>query len=424
MANAPLSPVCFAALMKACGDVGARVGVAVSGGPDSVALAFCLHRMLGTGNVKALIVEHGLRTESADEAADVAARLRSMGIETEILPWAHEAITSRVHVRARTARYGLLLEACKRLGLASLCFAHHADDQAETILMRFAKGSGIDGLAGMEAVTQLDGVSLVRPLLSVPKASLIATCEANNLAYVIDPSNEGEKYARGRLRRILPFLEREGLSAARLVDLGDRAREAKEALDFSTRSALKLHAQILTGGAVRLDLQGLRGAPRAIALRTLVQVLASVHPTAYPPERKHMVPLVTWLLDPDEHGARTLHGCLIQKGEICDKATVLREAAAIADVQTIALQQTVLWDGVWRVTYGGSETGLKVRALGRQTHEVVDHLAPRLRALVPQGRVRASLPALWRGTDLVALPSFSQTDQGVAVAERQAFDWE
>ncbi|MDD3182539.1 MAG: tRNA lysidine(34) synthetase TilS, partial [Alphaproteobacteria bacterium] len=181
-----------------------RIAVAVSGGPDSMALTFLVKQLKTSEGLLALIVEHGLRDESAQEAAEVATRLRAMEIETEILPWRHDGVKSRVHVKAREARYGLLIDACKRHGITTLALAHHAGDQAETILMRFAKGSGIDGLAGMSAVTEVDGVRLVRPLLGKPKARLIATCEAHHIVYVTDPSNEADKYARGRLRRVLP----------------------------------------------------------------------------------------------------------------------------------------------------------------------------------------------------------------------------
>jgi len=462
MNNDPLTQEHFAALIAPYVAAGECVAVAVSGGPDSMALAFCLlrylkqsspiqpkssQRRLGSHfllnenktngmpafagmteknalNLTALIVEHGLRAESADEASAVAANLRGMGIETEILPWVHDEVKSRVHVRARMARYGLLIAACKKRGIGTLLLAHHADDQAETILMRFAKGSGIDGLAGMDAITEVDGVRLVRPLLDVPKARLLAICAAYDIPFVTDPSNVSQKYARGRLRRVLPLLTPEGLSPERLVDLGHRAHEAKEALDFYTQGFLREHTQILAGGAVRVDITALRGVPRAVALRAVSVVLTDLHAGDYPPERKHVLPFLDWLLDTDHRDARTLHGCLVQKGDVCDKAGFLREGAALTDRQPIESGQTVLWDGRWRVTAGAVPLGCEVRALGTQTHELTDRLAPRLRALIPQGRVRACLPALWCGDALYGAPSFSKEDQGVASALRVPFSWE
>ncbi|MDD3182428.1 MAG: ATP-binding protein, partial [Alphaproteobacteria bacterium] len=302
--------------------------------------------------------------------------------------------------------------------------AHHAGDQAETILMRFAKGSGIDGLAGMSAVTEVDGVRLARPLLGEPKARLIATCEAHHIVYVTDPSNEADKYARGRLRRVLPLLESEGFTSERLLDLGDRAREAKEALDHYAHGFLQEAVHAMEGGAFRLELSTLRGLPRAVALRALVMLLMALHEESYPPERKHLIPVLDWLLDQDEGEARTLNGVLVQKGDLCDRAIFLREPAAITDRQSLIAGQTCVWDARWDVTYGGLETGLEIRALGLQPHDVLDHFAPQLRAHIPQGRVRAGLPAVWRDDELVAIPSFAEQDQGVAKALRRPVLWE
>ena len=419
MDSLPLTNTDFQTLLSRLPSCeGERVAVAVSGGPDSMALAFCLKRLCAAQNLVALIVEHGLRAESAQEAASVASRLRAMGIETDILPWVHDEVKSRIHVQAREARYGLLVEACQKRGIRSLFMAHHANDQAETILMRFAKGSGIDGLAGMADVTELEGVRLVRPLLDVPKARLIATCEANEVSYVTDPSNEAQKYARGRLRHVMPLLESEGFSLERLLDLGQRAREAKEALDHYATHLLRSSAESMAGGAVRLDLIALRGAPRAVAMRMVTMILMWIHQGDYPPERKHLVSLMDWLMDQDAQEAKTTYGCMVKKGEACAKVTFLREFGAVEGAVPLdAVQQENLsWDGRWHVTYTGPETDLVVAALGFQEHALLDRLSPRLRGQMPHGRIRACLPALWRGAELVAIPDFSMQDQGVVKA--------
>jgi tRNA(Ile)-lysidine synthase len=373
--------------------------------------------------VLALIVEHGLRAESAQEAADVAARLCAMGIETEILPWTHDAVTSRVHVRARDARYRLLVEACKRRGIAKLFLAHHADDQAETVLMRFAKGSGIDGLAGMKDITDFEGIRLIRPFLTLRKDNLVALCEANNIVYVTDPSNEADKYARGRLRKVMPLLADEGLTVERLVDLSDRAREAKDALDHYAFSFLRQHVLVKEGCSFLLDVGSLRGEPRAVGLRVVAMILMFFSGDSYPPERKPLLDFYRWLVDQDEDGARTLGGCLLQKGEVCDKATAMREPSAATESLAIAPNETLVWDNRWFVTYAGHEKGLEVRALGIQTQDVLDAYYPGLRNLVPQGRVRATLPALWKNHNLVAIPSFHKQDQRVATASVASPFW-
>ncbi len=453
----PLADREFARLMEPFGVGESPLALAVSGGPDSMALAHCLGRWVKAhkkpvvipvqtgiqrpasvghmsytshghatldsrfrGNdimVICFIVDHGLREESADEAQAVKERLEAMGLRAEILRWEHGPVATRVHVQARKARFDLLVEACKRHGARDLLLAHQLDDQAETILMRFAKGSGIDGLAGMARVTEMDGVRLLRPLLGVPKERLVATCHAAGIDYVTDPSNAKAKYARGRLRRVQELLAEEGFTPERLADLGERAAEAKDALDHYTRALLRVAVAQDAAGMLKINLEQLRSAPQAVALRALAACLQTVHPSDYAPERAMLLPVLNDLLSDMPMGARTLHGCVINKTD--RQATIVREYGAITDEQPIAPGQTVEWDRRWRVRLAADckLTGLTVRALGIQTHDVLDKLAPGLRQRIPQGRLRASLPALWEGRELKAVPDVFDLKANMACAE-------
>jgi tRNA(Ile)-lysidine synthase len=405
----------FAALAATFAPFGEkyRFAIAVSGGPDSMALAFCLHRWSRERGFisRALIVDHGLRPESAVEAETVRQRLTALGLDAEILRWEHDAVVTRLHTTARKARYRLLADACKRHSISDLWLAHQMEDQAETIVMRLAKGSGIDGLAGMSGASTFDGVRLLRPFLGVPKARLIATCDTAGLAYVEDASNRSEKFARGRLRRILPFLAEEGLTLERLIDLGARASEAKEALEHYTQELLHRSASRDEAGAARLALDALREAPRAIAARALARALQAVHVEDYAPEHGSLMTLLDALRAGGEMPARTLHGCLISKTPV--QATILRETSHITDAPLIRPGESVLWDGRWQVTLAKEAVdSYTIKPLGSPSHETLDALAPGLRKRVPQGRVRAGLPALWQGEKLMLIPSL--TGEGVA----------
>lgn len=382
---------------------GEAVGLAVSGGADSMALALCA-KAAGVA-CRAFIVDHDLRPESGEEAALVKQRLEQWGIEAEILRWTHGEIPSRIHVEARKARYALLVEACRRHGLKTLLLAHHRDDQAETILMRLAKGSGVEGLAGMAAVTLFDGIRLVRPFLNLPKAQLVSWCEAQGLPYVTDPSNAKVKYARGRLRRVWDALAQEGLTAQRLVDLGARAGEAAQAVTFYAETFLKDHARLVPGGAIRIDLAPWRDAPRAVGLKALALCLLAVRPVPFAPERKALVGLYAFLASMPQGAGRSLNGCLIRTDGAGQTATILRDVAAIVDVQPIGPGDAVLWDGRWRVALEAqAAAGGEIRPLGFQPKGTLDRLAPGLRKRIPQGRIRAALPALYREGQWIALP--------------------
>lgn len=396
---------------------GNRAALAVSGGPDSTALALCA-KAAGL-KARIFIVEHGLRPESSAEAETVRQRMEKLGFEAEILPWTHGKIESRVHVEARKARFDLLLGACRSHGLGVLFFAHHRGDQAETILMRLAKGSGIEGLAGIAPSRVREGVLLARPFLDISKARLIATCEAADVPFVRDPSNDSDHYARGRLRAVAEVLEKEGLTEDCLIELGRRAAEAAEVVTENAKNFLRRAARQTRFGVVALDLTDFAGLPRAVALKALALCLLTVRPAPYAPERKPLLGLKA-ILAREEAAACTLHGVEIRK--TARRATFVRELASVGEEKEIAPGETTLWDGRWRVSLSGGDGGT-VRALGAVSREEIDAFVPSLRKELPQGRARAVLPVLHRGGKLAAIPDFSEENQCVMTASPLAPLW-
>lgn len=200
----PLDAATFARLMAPLGpfETSPLLAVAVSGGRDSLALALLAHdwaRQRG-GRVAALIVDHGLRAEAADEAAATRRLLAGHGIDGAILRWSGAKPRTGLQEAARTARYRLLREECRHRGILHLLLAHHADDQSETVAMRAARRSGPDGLAGMAALVEQPEVRLLRPLLAVTRAALTATLVARGVKWLDDPSNADLRFERARLR--------------------------------------------------------------------------------------------------------------------------------------------------------------------------------------------------------------------------------
>ncbi|MGE0109405.1 MAG: tRNA lysidine(34) synthetase TilS [Bdellovibrionales bacterium] len=376
-----------------------NIALAVSGGPDSMAMAWLAKEHFGTDSLYAFIVEHGLRAESPKEAATTKKHLEAMGVRTFILPWVHGPLPSRIHVHARKARYDLLIQACKDKGCNALFLAHHKNDQAETILMRLAKGSGLKGLSGIKEQTTRDGITLYRPLLHVGKDELIALCHQKNISYATDKSNDSEKYARGRLRRVKAALETEGLTEDRLLDLGARAKDASEAISFYAQTFIKEQGKPLESSAIILPRDSFEALPRATALEVLSLVLQAIHFKPYPPRRSY---LLNALNAPQ---TVALHGCLIQKSE--KRILIAREPAAVTETLEIAPHETIVWDGRFNVTYQGEEKGLIIRALGLRPHKDLAAKAPEILKTIPQGRLRATLPALWKGEEWIGMPSFS-----------------
>jgi tRNA(Ile)-lysidine synthase len=249
--------------------------LAVSGGPDSMAL---LHlaaqwraaRATGPGLVAAT-VDHGLRPESAAEAAAVTRFALGLGVPHRTLRWLGAKPQAGLQEAARDARYGLLAEAARQAGAGHVLTAHTLDDQAETVLFRLARGSGLAGLAGMARASPLDGLVLVRPFLGLPKARLIATLGAADIGFFEDPSNHDPRFTRVRLRELMPVLAAEGLDAARLVRLAQRLARADAALESATAEALgRLSvATPAVSDTVVVDAAGFSRLPVEVALRLL-----------------------------------------------------------------------------------------------------------------------------------------------------------
>jgi tRNA(Ile)-lysidine synthase len=246
--------------------------IAVSGGPDSTALLLMAAewaKRRGKTRVEAATVDHGLRAESADEAKAVAELCARLGVGHRILQWKGAKPATRLQERAREVRYRLLVDHAKAIGADALVTAHHADDQAETVLFRLLRGSGVAGLRGMDVMTARDGMTIARPLMALRKRDLIAFANARGAPFVDDPSNADPRFARTRLRALLARLGEEGLDADALDRLARRARETEEAL-----AHLTAEVEARLGSESALDARALLGAPMAIAHRILARRIA------------------------------------------------------------------------------------------------------------------------------------------------------
>ncbi len=258
--------------------------LAVSGGADSLALMHLASRWAGAP-LHVATVDHGLRAASGAEAEGVAAAAAALGLPHATLVWQGPKPRTAIQERARTVRYALLAEHARALGAAHILAAHHADDQAETVLMRLARGSGPGGLAGMRRDTALaSGVTLVRPLLGCRKADLVALCQAIGQPFLDDPSNRDPAFARARLRLAAPAAAALGLDVATLTRLAARLARAETALEVEARRCLQSLGGRQQPGRFEVAVTPLLGAEPEIVLRVLRFALAATLP-AHPPPR-------------------------------------------------------------------------------------------------------------------------------------------
>ena len=301
-----------------CGAPGVAVGL--SGGPDSMALARLLSLIFehnpGSPPFHALSVDHGLRPESAAEAAQVGAWIKDWpGIHHAVLRWDAPS-ASRVQEDARHARYDLMAGYCRAQGIRHLFLAHHMDDQAETVLFRLAKGSGLDGLAGMRARQDYGDITFLRPLLDIPKARLLATCESLGLSFVRDPSNESENFARIRLRNSAGVLAQEGLTNKRLATTARRLDRARDALEKTADNAYKQIVIDKYTKRIVLNYKALREQPDEIGFRCLLKAIATLRPGEdYAPRMEKIEDLFYDLRSPEPFRKRTLGGLVFERDD-------------------------------------------------------------------------------------------------------------
>jgi tRNA(Ile)-lysidine synthase len=229
--------------------------LAVSGGPDSIALMWLAARWRSTlargPRLVAVTVDHGLRVEAAAEARDVKRLARTLDLPHRTMRWTGEKPKTGLPAAARTARYRLLAQAARAAGATHILTAHTRDDQAETVLMRLLRGSGIGGLAAMARESERDGVLLARPFLHVSKSQLMATLKKAKIGFADDPTNRDTNFTRPRLREIMPVLAAEGGDARNLARLASRLARANQAVE------------VLVDGAERYLALRDREAPRA-----------------------------------------------------------------------------------------------------------------------------------------------------------------
>ncbi len=424
-APAPLDGRAFASLAAALGPYECRphVAVACSGGADSMALALLLKDWVrsGGGRLTALTVDHRLRAGSTAEARQVGDWLRRRKIEHVILTRPDAPLDGNLQAEARRVRYALMTDWCVAQGVLHLFLAHHREDQAETLLLRLAGGSGVDGLAAMAPVTEMPALRLLRPLLDVPRARLAATLAAAGQRHVEDPSNANTAFRRVRLRQAAALLDREGLTAARLAGTARRMAQARSALDAATARLLAEAVVLYPEGYATLAIGPFRAAPVDIALRALARLVTTVAGGDYPPRLERVERLLAEVVSASDEGGsqgggRTLGGCRILpwKGLLL----VCREPRAAAEV-AIPAGEALFWDGRFRLRLGGSARG-EVRRLGRGGWADIVARCPELRTTRVPAPVRPSLPSLWYLDEVVSVPHFNYVRRGANAKTEQS----
>jgi tRNA(Ile)-lysidine synthase len=290
--------------------------VALSGGGDSLALMHLLTDWAKVGGRPlpvALIVDHALRAGSATEARKAAAFARKAGLTAHVLTRKGPAPSSGIEAAARDARYGLMGAWMREHGVAALYVGHTLDDQAETFLLRLGRGSGLDGLSAMRRLAPFPlpvfaDLNLARPLLGFSRAALRAFLKARRQTWLDDPMNSEARFARSRIRGLMPALEAAGLSPARIADAAAHLARARAALELAAEAVLTRAARP-DGARMLIDPAALMAAPREVGLRVLAGLLMGVSGEPYRPRFEALERLFDGIATGKLGRGATLHGC-------------------------------------------------------------------------------------------------------------------
>ncbi len=385
------------------------VAVGVSGGADSLALCLLADRWARAqgGRVVGLTVDHQLRPEAAAEAATVGQWLTARGIEHHILVWSGAKPSTGLQAAARQARYALLRGWCAEHAVLHLLLAHHQEDQAETFLLRLGRGSGVDGLAAMAPLTAAPELNVLRPLLEVPRDRMAASLVALDQPWIDDPSNRSDVFKRIRLRRMMPALAVEGLTAARLAVTAAQLGRARQALDQATAALLVRAVSLDPSGFARLDAALLPGAGEEISLRLVARLCRTVGGGRHAPRLERLQRLHAELVA-GLPARRSFAGCVLAPTR--HGVLVCREPAAVASDRAVRAGEKVSWDDRFTLWLSGTGEGV-VAALGNDGWRALRHLMEgRPQSLLPRP-VLPTIPAIVDRHGISAVPHLGYVRQ-------------
>lgn len=404
---APLTAEWFGARLEAL-DITDGFAIAVSGGRDSMALArlSAAYAKKTGARILALTVDHGLRSDSAKEAAQASEWCKAAGLTHRLLRWKGEKPASGVQDAARRARYGLLVRAAEETGFDALLTAHSADDQAQTLFMRLVRGAGPQGLAAMtEEMSIAAGagapIRLLRPLLTVSRALLTATVDMFDQPYSDDPGNDDPTYERVRTRALLAALEQQGLlkqqallkTASRMAAAARRLKAKEDALFQS------LNGCFYRWGVAALDEPACRSAAFEELSALGRRLIFTVSGQDYAPEPEAAAEALNVCL---ATGAATLGGALLKVE--AGRLWFLREPAALtgragvkpAGRTPLKTGDPILWDNRFIVTASVGGGGLEIGPADARTLEAAPFSGPRDASI--------AAPGIFRDGALIAAP--------------------
>ena len=295
-------------------DINERFAVAVSGGPDSLALAFLSKIYAIKKNLisKFYIIDHKLRPESTREAKFVSNLLKKKFIKTEILTWIGKKPQKSIQTVARTKRHELIFKKCDQFKIKDILMGHHENDLIENFFMRLLRGSGIKGLVSLDRKTTINKKNILRPLIDIKKNDLIFISKKVFNFYVKDPTNKDEKYQRTRVRKLIKDLEKDGLDKIKLKKTIKNLKNANKVIEFYVEKNLRENTSFLKNKNRLILNIGFFLQPQEVIFRAFSESLKLIGEKYYPVRGKKLEKII-WEIENNRLNRTTLGSCIIEK---------------------------------------------------------------------------------------------------------------
>jgi tRNA(Ile)-lysidine synthase len=383
------------------GKIPQKIAVAVSGGADSMYLTYLLNLWSQEEKVDltALIVDHGLRSESSDEAKSVKEFLQSQGIKTEILKWVGDKPKSNIQSKARAARYHLLHDYCTNHNIKHLFVAHTLNDQAETVLMRIIRGSGIDGVSAIKPKTKFGNILLLRPLLTVDRAKIESHMKESGWPWINDPSNLNHKYMRVKVRFMLNSYASEFGDQKiykRLGLLAENSRRTKSYLDSQVKKIWGKKVKVDPLNFLIID-NAVYNLHKEMKLRLFVRAFKYLNPNLLTPKLTSLTSMIHEL-ESSTRLSKTLMGCQIIKGT--KQTVIFLELGKNQQPLKLIPKKPNIWHNLTITTTTSDLTAKKLGASGWKDLKTLGFIKP---TNTPIGAIHALL-AVYKDDNLVAVP--------------------
>jgi len=400
-----------------------KFAIAVSGGTDSLSLSILakLYSLENKNKFIALIVDHGLRKESAKEAKETLKNLLKNNINAKILTYSGQKFSSNIQKRARDLRYDLMQNFCKKNNIKYLILAHHQEDLIENFYIRLVRGSGIKGLTSLEELTQaLSNFYIVRPLLNFSKLDLIYITKKIYRSWIEDPSNVNDKFLRVRIRKFQNKLKKEGFNTSRIIKTINNLNYAKKSLDFYILKSEKKYLNFFKEGYASLNYSIFNNEAQEIIFRVFIKALHYVSGEYYPPRSENLTKLIK-NISLKQFKSATLGGCLVEKNK--NIINFFREERNMSIVLLNKQNLKKIWDDRFVVVNKSSiKSRILVKKLGKEGLSVIKQYKFQKKIHTIPTLAIKTLPSFWNlKNELLFVPFINFTNNKLKV-KKDSFD--